>query len=147
MRSWRQLPAVVASSRYTFTSHLVGFMCSRFTKCGNNLCTTHYVLWFNLGSITSQFAPSGNNGQATKTCKESGDRPPYSGWEVPYCGPRLKGGGLLAAACATGGSAACKPKGKQQPRHPEVRGTATAVVTPHLVPTILLQRSSCRPGL
>uniref|UniRef100_M4BRN1 Uncharacterized protein n=1 Tax=Hyaloperonospora arabidopsidis (strain Emoy2) TaxID=559515 RepID=M4BRN1_HYAAE len=30
-------------------------------------------------------------------------------------------GVLLAAACATGGSAACKPKGDQQPRHPEVR--------------------------
>uniref|UniRef100_M4BGS7 RxLR effector candidate protein n=1 Tax=Hyaloperonospora arabidopsidis (strain Emoy2) TaxID=559515 RepID=M4BGS7_HYAAE len=79
---------------------------------------------------TSQFPPSSNNGQATKTSKEPGDRPPYPGWEVPYRGAQISGGGLLAAACATGGSAACKPKGEQQPRHPEVRGTATAVVTP-----------------
>uniref|UniRef100_M4B4B1 RxLR effector candidate protein n=1 Tax=Hyaloperonospora arabidopsidis (strain Emoy2) TaxID=559515 RepID=M4B4B1_HYAAE len=62
--------------------------------------------------------------------QRSGDRPPYPGWEVPYRGAQIKGGGLLAAACATGGCAACKPKGEQQPRHPEVRGTATAVVTP-----------------
>uniref|UniRef100_M4BAI6 Uncharacterized protein n=1 Tax=Hyaloperonospora arabidopsidis (strain Emoy2) TaxID=559515 RepID=M4BAI6_HYAAE len=68
-------------------------------------------------------------------------RPPNSratgpltlGGKSPIVGPRLKGGGLLAAAYATGGSAACKPKGEQQPRHPEVRGTATAVATPHLV--------------
>uniref|UniRef100_M4BY21 Uncharacterized protein n=1 Tax=Hyaloperonospora arabidopsidis (strain Emoy2) TaxID=559515 RepID=M4BY21_HYAAE len=52
------------------------------------------------------------------------------GGKSPIVGPRSKGGGLLAAACATGGSAPCKPKGEQQPRHPEVRGTATAVVTP-----------------
>uniref|UniRef100_M4BLB9 Uncharacterized protein n=1 Tax=Hyaloperonospora arabidopsidis (strain Emoy2) TaxID=559515 RepID=M4BLB9_HYAAE len=65
-------------------------------------------------------------------------RPPKSratspltlGEKSPIMGPRLKGGGLLAAACATGGSAACKPEGVQQPRHPGVRGTATAVVTP-----------------
>uniref|UniRef100_M4BWC0 Uncharacterized protein n=1 Tax=Hyaloperonospora arabidopsidis (strain Emoy2) TaxID=559515 RepID=M4BWC0_HYAAE len=68
------------------------------------------------------------------------------GGKSPIVGPGLKKGGLLAAACATGGSAACKLKGEQQPRHPEVRGTATAVVTPHLLPTILLQPSSCRPG-
>uniref|UniRef100_M4BRN2 Uncharacterized protein n=1 Tax=Hyaloperonospora arabidopsidis (strain Emoy2) TaxID=559515 RepID=M4BRN2_HYAAE len=65
-------------------------------------------------------------------------RPPKSwatgpltlGGKSPIVGPRLKEGVLLAAACATGGSAACKPKGDQQPRHPEVRGTATAVDTP-----------------
>uniref|UniRef100_M4BYF4 RxLR effector candidate protein n=1 Tax=Hyaloperonospora arabidopsidis (strain Emoy2) TaxID=559515 RepID=M4BYF4_HYAAE len=41
---------------------------------------------------TSQFAPSGNNGQATNTSKEPGDRPPYPGWEVPYRGAKIKGG-------------------------------------------------------
>uniref|UniRef100_M4BGV9 RxLR effector candidate protein n=1 Tax=Hyaloperonospora arabidopsidis (strain Emoy2) TaxID=559515 RepID=M4BGV9_HYAAE len=68
--------------------------------------------------------------ESVKTSKESGDRPPYPGWEVPYREAQIKGGGLRAAACATGGSAACKPKGEQQPRHPEVRGTATAVAPP-----------------
>uniref|UniRef100_M4BCV6 Uncharacterized protein n=1 Tax=Hyaloperonospora arabidopsidis (strain Emoy2) TaxID=559515 RepID=M4BCV6_HYAAE len=72
-------------------------------------------------------------------------RPPKSratgpltlGGKSPIVGPRLKGEGLLAAACATGGSAVCKPKGE---------GYGNSDCHPHLVPTILLQPSSCRPG-
>uniref|UniRef100_M4BT29 Uncharacterized protein n=1 Tax=Hyaloperonospora arabidopsidis (strain Emoy2) TaxID=559515 RepID=M4BT29_HYAAE len=61
--------------------------------------------------LPSQFAPSDNNSQATKASEQLGDRLPYSGWEVPYRRAQMKGGGLLVAACATRGSATCKPKG------------------------------------
>uniref|UniRef100_M4BIC6 RxLR effector candidate protein n=1 Tax=Hyaloperonospora arabidopsidis (strain Emoy2) TaxID=559515 RepID=M4BIC6_HYAAE len=44
---------------------------------------------------TSQSAPSGNNGQATRTSKEPGNRPPYPGREVPYSGAHIKGGGAF----------------------------------------------------
>uniref|UniRef100_M4BG60 RxLR effector candidate protein n=1 Tax=Hyaloperonospora arabidopsidis (strain Emoy2) TaxID=559515 RepID=M4BG60_HYAAE len=69
-------------------------------------------------TITSQFAPSGNNGQATKTSKEPGDRPPYPGWEVPYRGAQINGGGLLAAACATDAAQRANRKGSNNPDTP-----------------------------
>ena len=102
-----------------------------------------------LGSISKLHFPICAFGQQRPSDKDlhrAGQPAPFLGGKSPIIGPRLKGGGLLAAACATGGSAACEPQGEQQPRHPGVRARRQRLSTSHLVPAILRQLPSRRPG-
>uniref|UniRef100_M4BG45 RxLR effector candidate protein n=1 Tax=Hyaloperonospora arabidopsidis (strain Emoy2) TaxID=559515 RepID=M4BG45_HYAAE len=66
----------------------------------------------------SQFAPSGNNGQATKTSKEPGDRPPYPGWEVPYRGAQIKGEAFLPLRALREAAQRANRKGSNNPGTP-----------------------------
>uniref|UniRef100_M4C2I3 RxLR effector candidate protein n=1 Tax=Hyaloperonospora arabidopsidis (strain Emoy2) TaxID=559515 RepID=M4C2I3_HYAAE len=65
---------------------------------------------------TFKFAPSGNNGRATKTSKEPGDRPPYPGWEV--VGPRLRGEAFLPLRALREAAQRANRKGSNNPDTP-----------------------------
>ena len=66
--------------------------------------------------LTSQFAPSGNNGHATKTSKESG--PLTLGGKSPIVGPRLKGEAFLPLRALREAAQRANRKGSNNPDTP-----------------------------
>ena len=77
-------------------------------------------IWYNDASTLPNLRLRATTAKQRGPPKSRAIGPLTLGGKSPIVGPILKGGGLLAAACNTEGSAACKPEGEQQPGHPEV---------------------------